>query len=301
MTNLLVHREDYRSIVFVLITLLLLMLPFAVPVNSPWILPWLLASSLFCFSCCIINHNHVHKPVFHGTRANACFAALLTFAKGHSSAGVILAHNYNHHRHNGDSNDWIRPQLAGASRGLMRLLRFLIAATLSMARGRREAGMSCLSPEIRRQLLRERILLWLLVFALLLLDVETFILFVAIPWAMGITLLIGVNLLQHDGCQSASQYDHSRNFVGSLGNWFFFNNGYHTAHHMLPALHWSQLPDWHNAHVTPAIDKNLEQPSVLRFLFRHYLFSQALPMEKNNENYSINPVIDTAKPGSGPG
>lgn len=140
MTTLLIHREDYRSIVFVLITLPLLMLPFSVAVNSPWIFLWLLASSLFCFSCCIINRNHVHSPVFRSTRANACFAAMLTLGKGHSSSGEILAHNYNHHRHNGDSNDWIRPQLAGSSRGLMRLLRFLIAATLSMARGRRQAG-----------------------------------------------------------------------------------------------------------------------------------------------------------------
>jgi len=276
-TTLLNYREDYRSVLFVCITLLLLLLPFVVNVKAEWVLPWLLASGLFCFSSCIINHNHVHSCVFRDVRLNALFGILLTLAKGHSSAGVILAHNYNHHVHNGGSNDWIRPQLAGSGRGILRLLRFVVAAVGSMARGRRLADVELLPLSIRRRLYRESVSLWLFVPGLLVLDVKTFLLFVTLPWAVGVILLIGVNLLQHDGCRPGSQFDHSRNFIGRAGNWFFFNNGYHTAHHMHPALHWSRLPQWHRKNVAPAIDKKLEQRSILRYLFDNYLLRSPSP------------------------
>jgi len=277
MTRLLNHREDVRSIVFVSITLLLLLMPFAIDVSPGWVVPWLLAGSLFCFSSCIINHNHVHTCLFQDARLNVVFGMLLTLARGHSSAGVFLAHNYNHHVHNGDNNDWIRPQLAGSGLGILRLLRFVVAAVGSMARGRRLVGVELLPPDIRRRLCQERMLLWVFVPVLLLLDVKTFFLFVAIPWVVGVTLLIGVNLLQHDGCRPGSQFDHSRNFTGRTGNWFFFNNGYHTAHHMHPALHWSRLPQWHRENVAPAIDNALEQHSILRYLFNHYLLGSPSP------------------------
>ncbi len=271
MSRLLNQREDVRSVVFVCIALLLLLLPFVVDVKPAWIMPWLLASSLFCFSACIINHNHVHSCVFRDARLNDLFAMLLTITRGHSSAGVILAHNYNHHVHNGDSKDWIRPQLAGSGPGILRLSRFVVAAVGSMARGKRRVDAKLLPLDIRTRLSRERVLLWVFVLGLLALDVNTFLLFVTIPWAVGVILLIGVNLLQHDDCRPGSQFDHSRNFLGRTGNWFFFNNGYHTAHHMHPALHWSQLPHWHRENVAPHIDKKLEQHSILRYLFENYL------------------------------
>lgn len=277
MTRLLNHGEDVRSIVFVSITLLLLLMPFAIDVSPVWVVPWLLAGSLFCFSSWIINHNHVHTCLFQDARLNVVFELLLTLARGHSSAGVILAHNFNHHVHNGDNNDWIRPQLAGSGPGILRLLRFVVAAVGSMARGRRLADVELLPPDIRRRLYQERMLLWVFVPVLLLLDVKTFFLFVAIPWVLGVTLLIGVNLLQHDGCRPGSQFDHSRNFTGRTGNWFFFNNGYHTAHHMHPALHWSRLPQWHRENVAPAIDSQLEQRSILRYLFNNYLLGSPSP------------------------
>ena len=277
MYTLLNYREDHRSVVFVLVTLLMLLLPFVIHVGSVWVVPWLLASSLFCFSSCIINHNHVHTPVFRDVRLNAMFGILLTFCKGHTSAGVILAHNYNHHVHNGDASDWIRPQLAGSGHGMLRLLRFVVVAVRSMARGRRTTGLSQLTDEARRRLYLERALLWVFIPGLLVLDVNTFLVFVAIPWAVGVTLLIGVNLLQHDGCRPDSQFDHSRNFVGRTGNWFFFNNGYHTAHHIHPALHWSLLPQWHREKVAPVIDRKLDQVSIIRYLFNNYLSGSTSP------------------------
>ena len=267
------YPQDRRSIIFTLVCMGLLLLPFGFDVPI-WMVPgWLLLSSLFCFSVCVINHNHVHHMIFHQPRLNSVFGVLLSLAKGHTSAGVMVAHNYNHHVHNGSEQDWIRPQLAGSGPGMVRLLRFMVAATVAMARGRVQLGNAVLDSTVRRQIRVERSILLLFVAVLLYLDATVFLLFVVLPWFAGIVFLVGVNLLQHDRCEPGSSLNHSRNFTSRLGNWFFFNNGYHTVHHMQPSMHWSLLPAWHEREVAPEIAKQLEQKSVLVFLFKHYLLN----------------------------
>ena len=46
---------------------------------------------------------------------------------------------------------------------------------------------------------------------------------------------------------------------GTLG----FNIGYHSAHHMKPALHWSQLAAFHWAEVAPHVPDELYRPVSL--------------------------------------
>ena len=84
--------------------------------------------------------------------------------------------------------------------------------------------------------------------------------------------IITMNLLQHDGCDENSEYNHSRNFVGKLVNWWTYNNGYHTIHHMEPGLHWSLLPAEHAKRVAPFIHPNLDQPSLLAYLWRTFVW-----------------------------
>ncbi|MBC6476530.1 MAG: fatty acid desaturase [Hormoscilla sp. GM7CHS1pb] len=52
---------------------------------------------------------------------------------------------------------------------------------------------------------------------------------------------------------------------------FFFNNGYHTIHHLRSTLHWSLLPQGHDRLVKPYIDPQLEVKSLGGFLFRYLL------------------------------
>lgn len=258
---------------FTLLCLFLLLIPFWIKIPADYISIWLIISSLFCFNVCIINHNHVHTEIFYHPILNQLFGILLTLAKGHTSAGVVLAHNYNHHVYNGNENDWIRPQLAGNGPGLFRLTKFIFNSMITMAKEKRKVDKTILPKKVRQQLLLERNILLLFIFILMYIDITNFFIFITLPWVIGIVLLIGVNLLQHDQCFPTSKYNHSRNFIGRLGNWFFFNNGYHTAHHMDPSVHWSELPTMHNNKITQNIDKNLEKKSILLFLISHYLVS----------------------------
>jgi fatty acid desaturase len=85
-----------------------------------------------------------------------------------------------------------------------------------------------------------------------------------------------INFVQHVDCDPASAYDHSRNFVGKLGNYLTFNAGYHTAHHEQPGLHWTKLPALH-ARLAPRIDPRLNEPSLLAFTVRVYVLGAFMP------------------------
>ena len=267
MMPLVKHSEDWRSLLFVALCFGLLATPFFLALPTLLNPVWILSTAMFCFCSCVINHNHVHYPISDQPLVNHWFGILLTLAKGHTSAGVIQAHNLNHHLYVGSQEDWIRTELAGKGYGSIRLARYIFNASVSMAKGRQNEPNKGLSPKIILRIKQERYVLLMAIFILIILDFNTFTLYVALPWAMGIIMLVGVNLLQHDHCIIGSRYDHSRNFTGALGNWFFFNNGYHTVHHNNPALHWTQLADFHKHQVRPYIDPRFEQQSILKYLF----------------------------------
>jgi len=86
-----------------------------------------------------------------------------------------------------------------------------------------------------------------------------------IPWLFGQWFLVAVNLPQHDGCDAASRWAHSRNMTGRLANWLFLNNGWHSAHHERPGLHWSLLPAWHREHLAGQLPAALDCPSMISF------------------------------------
>src|SRR5207248_11772882 len=88
--------------------------------------------------------------------------------------------------------------------------------------------------------------------------------------------ILAINHVQHDGCDPDSTYNHSRNFVGRWLNWWVFNNGYHTAHHLRPGLHWSQLPALH-AEIRDCIDPTLERRSLLLAAVEFYLWPARRP------------------------
>jgi fatty acid desaturase len=108
--------------------------------------------------------------------------------------------------------------------------------------------------------------------ALVLLDWQKFLLYVLVPHQYAAWGIITMNFLQHDGCDERTQYNHSRNFVGKLVNWWTYNNGYHSIHHDEPGLHWSLLPAEHAKRVAPFIHPNLDQPSLLAYLWRAFFW-----------------------------
>lgn len=105
---------------------------------------------------------------------------------------------------------------------------------------------------------------------LLVMDWKATLVYFAIPWIFGQWGNVTINLLQHQDCKHDSEFDHSRNITGPFANWLFLNNGFHTAHHLRPALHWSRLPDFHRQTVELHIRPDLNHRSMLACVWNQF-------------------------------
>jgi fatty acid desaturase len=261
------ERSDLRSLAFVAIAVLLLSVPHLWRPDG-WLAPaWILATAWACFIASIVSHNHLHCAVFARAPLNIAFNVALSLARGHSASGIVVPHNLNHHPRALRDEDWIRPALAGHGLGWVRLVRYVLRASANMLVQRRQTGAPALPSAQRTSLGIEKFLLAVWILGLAWSDWRVFLWFDVLPWGMGLALLVGVNLLQHDRCDPNRAYGESRNFTGAFGNWLFFNNGFHTVHHLDPGAHWSRLPRMHAALRDRLPDAELEQRSVLRYLW----------------------------------
>lgn len=264
------YRCDVRSVVFVALAIAVPALQWCGEMTHPLLY---LASFPLAFIACVVNHNHQHLPVFVRPQLNRPFGVVLSLAIGFPAVAVSAMHNDNHHVFNNRPEDHVRTSLVDFRWKLLNLLFLPLVAVFHYARVKSHvlAAWRTESPFRYRQLWLERSALYpALVVLLVVRPLETAIYFV-LPWLFGQWGILAINHVQHDGCDHASQYNHSRNFVGRWLNWWLFNNGYHTAHHLLPRLHWSWLPEYH-AKIREQIDPSLERRSLLVALWEFYFW-----------------------------
>lgn len=259
------HIEDLRSLGFLIATLSLLALAWSGWFTGPWIIA---ASIPLCFICCIIAHNHMHHPTFRGRMWNSVFQLLLMFGIGQPPTGIITAHNERHHGHPDGEEDFVRTNLVGFRSNALNLLAFPFVSIATMFREKPGdlKRWRKTRPRLFRQALLERIVFWSTIIPALVMDWKSTLLYLGLPWISAQLMLIGVNLLQHQDCDMGSEYDHSRNVTGRFANWFLLNNGFHTAHHLRPSMHWSRLPDYHEKHIRPRINPALDHKSFTGLL-----------------------------------
>lgn len=240
-------------------------------------MPWILCASWLCFTVSIINHNHMHCRMFRHNALNLTTNMALSLARGHTATGIVVPHHFNHHIEAGSDKDWIRPALAGTGLGWVRLPRYVVMASVTMMIQRLQPGAPALGYRYLSSLRLEKIFLFIAIAVAVLHDWRIFLLFNVIPWMLGLTLLVGVNLLQHDACSPTTPLGESRNFTGMVGNWFFFNNGYHTAHHLRPSAHWCELPKLHATLRSSLPSADLEQHSIFAYLWKYLWSHNAVP------------------------
>lgn len=267
------HPRDARPVMIVVAAVALLLVPHSIHIEGLPAAAWIGLAVVLCCCSHVVVHNHMHRQMFHHRAANFGFNLVATIARGHCASDVFLPHNMNHHREQGGPGDWITPAIAGAGHPLARLLRFTYRASWNMVRGRHKlgaAGRRMLPDPFRSSIVWEKKLLPTLIMASIFHDWHVFLCFQVIPWGLSLIWLVALNLFQHDGCDPDSQYAHSRNFVGAFANWLFFNNGYHTVHHLSPGMHWTAAPAAH-ALLKERIPAQYNELSILRFFWREYL------------------------------
>ena len=219
---------------------------------------------LLAFIGCIIAHNHMHLTVFTNRIWNSTLQILLTFAIGQPPTGIITAHNERHHKHPETELDFVRTNLVRFRWNALNILLFPFASIAAMYREKPSdlSTWKTKRPRLFRQAILERAVFYPSLLALIIIDFRATALFLILPWITAQFTLVGMNLLQHQDCDHGSDFDHSRNLTGKASNWLLLNNGFHTAHHLRPSLHWSELPAYHHEHIAPQMNPSLNHRSL---------------------------------------
>ncbi|BDS06162.1 fatty acid desaturase [Oceaniferula spumae] len=260
------YSADLRSLFFLGLTLTLLSLHFSRVISSGWI--YLLTCPL-AFICCIIAHNHMHAGTFVRKGWNNTLSVFIMFGSGQPPTGIITAHNERHHQGMESEQDFVKTSLVRSSNNLLNVILFPFFSVAKMYREKPSDLKSWRKrrPKLYRQALLERAIFYSVMLVLLVIDWKQTLLTFAIPWVFGQYCLIAINLLQHQDCDHASDWNHSRNLTGKTGNWFLLNNGFHTAHHLKPSMHWSLLPAYHKKHIEAHMDPSLNHKSLCHLIW----------------------------------
>jgi fatty acid desaturase len=239
---------------------------------------FLAAACFFSFLNAVVIHNHLHQGIFESRRLNMIFRAVLSFGALYPASANIPSHNLVHHHFDDDGQpDWAAPENVDFEWNLLNLVHFPNVAGPNTFAGVSRWKAVANRTEFGRQYLLENLFAFGLTTLLFVHDFWTTLFFVAIPQLYGARCILRINLIQHDGCDVTSDWNHSRNFVGRAFNWIMCNNGYHTIHHNRAGMHWSELAEAHAREVVPRIDASLDEPSMVRYLLRTYVFTPARP------------------------
>jgi fatty acid desaturase len=272
--GLLRFKEDVRTLGFVTSFFACVAVLWTVPLPLWATIPLYAWVILMAMVGAVINHNALHSTVFKKKWMNRVLQVLLTFIYGMPVTLFVPVHNLSHHKHAQSQKDVMRSMKLRSKFNLINVLRApslmawdTIKDDIRYFKVQKKKGAT-----IYKHLRVE--LAFLVAFGLLLLfvDWKNFLWLIFLPWQASQAFIVGINFVQHDGCDpDQTGYNHSRNLTGKPFNWFFLNNGFHTIHHMQPGLHWSKAAEAHERLVAPHMHLELAQDNALTFFFRYFL------------------------------
>lgn len=285
MSILLKHHADLRTLIWAFVLLPgVAALQYAWPALAIWLLPLGLYTG-FCAG--VLAHNQNHRPTFRPRALNLAYGCWLSVFYGHPIFAWLPTHNRNHHTYVNRSGDVIATWRYDDRNDWRRAFSyFFVAASDQMPLTRAYvAHVKARAPRQYRQLFAQGACVALGHAALLvtalalhgaLLGIVVYVSAFGVPALFALWSMFFINFIQHVHCDADSTYDHSRNFVSPLGNFLVFNAGLHTAHHLHPSLHWSELPHAH-ARIAPFIRAELKQASIVAFCMRTYVLGALSP------------------------
>lgn len=189
-----------------------------------------------------ICHNHHHVNTFRIRWLNRLYEIVLYLQTGTSPYSWTIHHNIGHHRYyldpDQDPAPWLNKDGSMMNRWWFDLRNAFMIYPEIIRIGRDH-------PVVYRKFKRMFLLANLpLALALWYDPVRTLIVFI-IPMVLLLIVLLDNTWGQHAGTDMDDHYVASRNVELPLYNLTSWNLGYHTAHHRLPGLHWSKLPELH--------------------------------------------------------
>lgn len=281
------NRADVRTLLWVAMAVILVGVQYARP---EWVVLLCPFSCYLAIACGVIAHNHNHRPTFENRRINNGFGHLLTIFYGYPTLMWIPTHNLNHHRLvNRPGDATITWRYTNRHNLFIALLYPLISGYFQSGPIRTYIDRA----RAQHQPIYGRIvfqyILWIATYGVMLglaatlhyrqqtgLGLYVWFFSLILPAICSVTVIMVFNYIQHVHADAWSDHDHSRNFTGKLFNFWFFNNGFHTAHHEQPGLHWSALPAAH-AELATEISPQLNERSLCWFCVRQYILAVLVP------------------------
>lgn len=258
---LLRYSIDVVSVLVVLVTLATQLTAYVLE------LPWFTVVPIIVLTrwLHLVEHNHSHLPLSHYRSINEALGWLMFLSGGVPLEAYRVFHVQTHHRYTNHAGDWTSPFAYEGARfpdrpvslpyyvltySLMALCRVVIALLQRPS-----------SAATKRFLLSLAVVGTACAF-LIHHDAPRFLLLFYVPWLVTYLVAPLANWFQHVGCVGAGYTSANVNLsvlCGILG----FNIGYHSAHHMKPALHWSKLAAFHWAEVAPHVPEQYYRPIPL--------------------------------------
>lgn len=240
-----------------------------IPFYTLWWLTW-----YFSWVGAVAVHNTVHCPVFYNKTANKLLHIALSLVYGHPTSSYVPGHNLSHHQNTQTPRDMMRTSKVRFKWHFLNGILFGPAVAMAVVGAENtyfDVQRKKKQP-IYKQFQVEKFVTFTVAAMLIILNLRKWVVCVFLPHLLSSLSIVSLNMLQHDGCDDNHKYNHSRNFVSPILNFFAYNNGYHTIHHMHPGWHWSTLPQKHKELVEPFMHKNLAQPSILLYIFKTFIF-----------------------------
>lgn len=230
-----------------------------------------IAHLFFAVSVAVMAHNQMHVPMWKSKFLNVLSELWITVFYGFPVFAWIPTHNRNHHRYVNTEPDDTKTYRYTEKNTLWSILIYpSVSAYYQQGRigeflkerfGKNRAEFTYYIAQIAV------LVAWIATFFIL--DWWSALIYVFIPQQVSLMVVLFFNYIQHVHADEDSEYNHSRNMTGGL-NFFLFNNGLHTAHHINANLHWSELPALH-AKLEPHIDPALNERSFWWYCFRTYI------------------------------
>ena len=262
------YSADLKSLLYMAVTTVLFFYLWTAETFNVFLYLWYLFMAV---SVSVMAHNHNHLPMWKAKTMNVLTDWWITCFYGFPIFAWTPTHNQNHHKFVNKEPDYTKTYRYSEKNNL---LTFLTYPSISGY-----FQQSALVVYLKDRYKKNKTTFWLCIaqIAILLIWVGTFffldwkkaLIYVIAPQQFSVFSVLIFNYVQHVHADEESDYNHSRNFTGIL-NFFLFNNGLHTAHHLKANMHWSLVPQAHKK-IEHLIDPELNEPSFWGYLFRVYI------------------------------
>jgi hypothetical protein len=248
------HASDLRPLMFLRFAFLFL----AAVIYGHYIA--IIPFFICCISVIAFNHNHKHLATSDYKLINRMIDITSSIIMGRSASWVLITHNQNHNAHHGNKNDWMGTHLFADG-----FINYFIKSVKSVKENKQGVQAKLLQQYKRESSIEIKAIY---IFILVTLLVNPLSLLIIVPtWILSNATLTLINLMQHHDCYHSKEsiYYSCRNFTGKTFNYITFDSGFHTAHHLAPRLHWSNLREKHKS-IEDQIPKELNTQNILKYI-----------------------------------